>query len=172
MLILALISSCTLNQDQSISIEDIDFKTRDDTELFFKNIRQSSYDLEENHAASINIFRFKKRTTDCTSLEPNPSIIHHWLRDQAYIWIEIRGKSNFDHPLAIQIILPDGTKRNFQFDGSSPKNHLETAIELFNASLTEATITCEGSEILKPASSERANYLLVLNDYFRLLGLK
>ena len=170
-LILMMISSCTLNQDKSISVDDIDFDTRDDTELFFKNIRQSSYHLEENKPASINLFRLKDYELDSTSLEPNPVIIHHWLRDKAYIWLEFGGLSNFDKPLELSIAYPEGEKR-IQFDGSSPNNHTEVAIELFNASLSEVKITCENTEILKVSSEYRSNYQLVLNDYFRLLGLK
>lgn len=163
--------SCTLDQDKSIAVEDIDFDTRDDTELFFKNIRQSSYHLEENKPASINIFRLKDNAIDSNSLEPNPVIIHHWLRDKAYIWLEVGGNSSFEEPLEFEIAYPESEKV-LQFDGTSPKNHTEVALALFNACLSEATITCNGAEILALNSSSRANYQLILNDYFRLLGLK
>ena len=171
LLIVTMVTSCTLDQDKSISVEDIDFETRDDTEIFFKNIRQSAYHLEENKPASINMFRLKAHVLDSNTREPHPVIIHHWLRDKAYIWLEFGGESSFDEPLEISIVYPEGEKR-FQFDGSSPVNHAEIAIELFNASLTEATIFCEMNEILKLNSAERTRYQLVLNDYFRLLGLK
>lgn len=163
--------SCTLNQEKPITIEDLEFDTRDDTELFFKNIRQSSYHLEENKPASINIFRLKDIRLDSNSLEPNPVIIHHWLRDKAYIWLEFGGLSNFDEPLDISIAYPQGEK-TISFDGSSPKNHTEVALALFNASLTESRITCNNREVLPLNTSSRTNYQLVLNDYFRLLGLK
>lgn len=163
--------SCTLNQDKSIAIEDIDFDTRDDTELFFKNIRQSAYRLEENKPASINIFRLKETPLDSSSFEPNPVIIHHWLRDKAYIWLEVGGISSFDEPLVFAVALPEG-EQVFRFDGASPQNHTEIALALFNACLSESKITCEGKEILSLNSTARMNYQLVLNDYFRLLGLK
>ncbi len=168
---LILVSSCTLNQEKSIAMEDIDYDTRDDTEIFFKNIRQSAYDLEENKPASINMFRLKDIPIDSTSLEPNPVIIHHWLRDKAYIWLEFGGRSNFENPLKILIAYPEGEKV-VTFDGSSPVNHTEVALALFNATLAEAKITCENTEILPLNSPVRSNYQLVLNDYFRLLGLK
>lgn len=171
LLFVAVLQSCVLDQDKPITIEDIHFDTRDDTELFFKNIRQSSYNLEENNPASINIFRLKDNTVDSSSVEPNPVIIHHWLRDKAYLWLEFGGQSNFDEPLNITIAYADGEK-TLQFDGSSPKNHTEVALELFNASMTDIKITCESEEILQLNTPARTNYQLVLNDYFRLLGLK
>lgn len=169
--VLLMLVSCTLNQDKSIAIDDIDYDTRDDTELFFKNIRQSSYNLEENKPASINMFRLKDMLPDSSTLEPTPVIIHHWLRDKAYIWLEFGGQSNFEEPLRISIAYPEGEK-TLTFDGSSPINHTEVALALFNATLTEAKITCEDTEILQLNSPVRSNYQLVLNDYFRLLGLK
>ncbi|MDW3196961.1 MAG: hypothetical protein R8G66_31580 [Cytophagales bacterium] len=163
--------SCSLDQDKSIALEDIDFDTRDDTELFFKNIRQSSYHLEENKPASINIFRLKDNPLDSNSLEPNPIIIHHWLRDKAYLWLEIGGVSNFDEPLEFTVAYPE-SEEVLKFDGASPKNHTEVALALFNACLSEATITCNGNKILAPNTSSKTNYQLIMNDYFRLLGLK
>ncbi len=166
-----LMLSCTLNQEKPISIDDIDFSTRDDTEIFFKNIRQSSYILDENKPASINTFRLKANRLDDASLEPNPVIIHHWLRDKAYVWLEFGGKSDFDEPLEISIAYTQGEKA-LTFDGSSPHNHLEVALALFNASLSETRIYCNGTEVLAVSTPERTHYQLVLNDYFRLLGLK
>lgn len=170
-LALSVVGSCTLNQDKSITLEDIDYDTRDDTELFFKNIRQSAYHLEENKPASINMFRLKDNQVDSTSLEPNPVIIHHWLRDKAYIWLEFGGRSNFEKPLQLSIAYPEG-ETTLTFDGSSPVNHTKVALALFNATLTEAEVTCGDIEILPLNSPSRSNYQLVLNDYFRLLGLK
>lgn len=168
---LFLLQACTLDQERAVSLDDIDFDTRDDTELFFKNIRQSDYNLEENKAANINIYRLKDNAEDSTSSEPNPVIIHHWLRDKAYLWLEFGAQSSFEVPLNITVAYPAG-KKVMLFDGTSPINHTEVALELFNAALTEAAITCDGKPILTIGSAARTNYKLVLNDYFRLLGLK
>ena len=43
--------SCQIDRDKKVNFEDFNFKTGDDTEIFFKNMRQSYYDLEENKAA-------------------------------------------------------------------------------------------------------------------------
>ena len=46
---------CSVNADKKVSLENFEFKTGDDTELFFKNVRQSYYDLEEKKAANFNL---------------------------------------------------------------------------------------------------------------------
>ncbi|MEM1408742.1 MAG: hypothetical protein AAGG59_18305, partial [Bacteroidota bacterium] len=59
--ILIAVFSCHINADKKVTLDNFEFKTGDDTELFFKNVRQSYYDLEENQAAKFNLFRFSDR---------------------------------------------------------------------------------------------------------------
>ena len=172
-LTLLLANSCILKQDQKVKFEEIDFKTTDDTELFFKNIRQSDYNLEDRTQAKIKMFRLKKFSHDSLSVELQPAIIHHWVSDKAYIWLEPGGISKtLDKPMKVRVVNGDGTEVSVMFDGSSPQNHIKVAIAIFDASLTESSIYVGSKEILPVTHQNRRNFQLVMNDYFRLLGLK
>lgn len=171
-LLLLFATSCLLEQDKSIAIEDVHFNTTDDTELFFKNIRQSDYHLEVREEAKMNLFRLKAFDRDSTSLDLYPVIIHHWLVDKAYIWLEPARVGEPIEPLEVVISTPDAEEIRISFDGSSPQNHLEVAMHLFDASLTDSRISVGGSEIMPVLSKNRKNYRIAMNDYFRLLGLK
>ena len=167
--LLFLLSSCILDQDKTIAIEDIDFGTTDDTELFFRNIRQSDYELEERPQAKMNLFRLKAMQRDTTQQALYPVIIHHWLVDKAYLWLEPAYETS--EPITV-VIGQSGEKKTFQFDGVSPQNHLAIALAMFDANLNNQTIWIGDQEMMLENSSLRKNYQLVLNDYFRLLGLK
>lgn len=59
--------------------------TSDAEELFFKNLRQSDYDLTENQAAGLNVYVHKNQSDqDPLTIK----LIHNWRNDQAFILLE------------------------------------------------------------------------------------
>ena len=86
-LIALLFSSCSIDSNKKVPEGTIDFSTRDDTEIFFKNIRQSYYDLMELKEAKLNIFRWSD-SPDISKPTVQLAIIHNWYEDEAFIWIE------------------------------------------------------------------------------------
>jgi hypothetical protein len=80
--------SCSIDKDRKVEREKFTFKTGDDTLLFFKNVRQSDYDLEENDAAKLRIFRHEDRPEADSVLYLCPAIVISILRDEAYLLLE------------------------------------------------------------------------------------
>ena len=58
--LIVLLTACTSDADKRIDAEKLEFNTTDESELYFKNVRQSEYDLAEMEDAGINIFRAKR----------------------------------------------------------------------------------------------------------------
>jgi len=85
--VLILLVACKLDSDKAIDREKFTFKTGDDTELFFKNVRQSNYYLEENKAAKFNVFRHEDRLEDVAPAI-NLAIVINYLQDEAYLLVE------------------------------------------------------------------------------------
>lgn len=86
--LLLTITSCKIDDDKTIDRDRLGFKIGSDTQLFFKNVRQSYYDLEENKAAKFNVFRFSDRSKDSEELVLNLAIVVNYLQDEAYLLIE------------------------------------------------------------------------------------
>ena len=161
------VASCQLAVSDRVSLDDFDFSTTDPSELFFKNVRQSDYELEERTEARMNVFRISPSTRG--SLGLYPAIIHHWALDKAYVWLE--PGSTLPQQFELDIQLPSSAKK-LRFDGKSPMNHAEVATEIFHAILDNGTISIEGRELMPAGSPDRENFRIVLNDYYRLVELK
>ncbi len=161
------LGGCQLAVNDRVSLEGFDFGTTDPSELFFKNVRQSYYDLEERREARMNVFRIKAISDDSVMI--TPAIIHQWAIDKAYLWLE--PTEGLTTPLDFRLVLP-AEERQLTFDGSSPLNHIECATEIFNTILEDGQVFIEGMEILPRGSEAREQYRIVLNDYYRLVELK
>lgn len=86
--IILLAVSCRIDSDKEVDRGRFSFRTGDDTELFFKNVRQSDYELEVNEAARFHVFRHDKRPSSDTLAWINPAIVINYLQDEAYILLE------------------------------------------------------------------------------------
>lgn len=80
--------SCNTKTDKKPTTEVTNFKTTDSSILFFKNLRQSYYDKEENKVAKADIYRFEDRNKAQTRPIINLAIVHHWRNETAYIMVE------------------------------------------------------------------------------------
>lgn len=80
--------SCHTREDKKIDSEAIRFKTTDSSVLFFKNLRQSYYDKQENNVAKADIYRDADRSKDQTTPIINLAIVHHWRNETVYIMVE------------------------------------------------------------------------------------
>ena len=88
LLLLLIISGCKLDADKKIERDKLTFKIGTDTQLFFKNVRQSYYDLEENKEARFNVFRFSERSINPHETVLNLAIVVNYLQDEAYLLVE------------------------------------------------------------------------------------
>jgi len=167
LLLLLVLYSCLLKSEDKVNLENFDFHTNDSNELFFKNIRQSDYHIEELKEAKMNIFRLKAYGSESPFIQP--IIIHNWGLDQASIWLEL--DSTISVPLSIELKKP-GNQETLLFNGQSRKEHLEVSNRLFEALLDSSQVFVGDVELLKFSSEDRKNYRIVLNDYYRLVALK
>lgn len=87
-LLFLIISGCKIDNDKTIDRDNLTFKIGTDTQLFFKNVRQSYYDLEENKAAKFNVFRFSDRNMNPEEAVLNLAIVINYLQDEAYLLVE------------------------------------------------------------------------------------
>jgi len=166
--LLVLCQSCLLKTDEKVDLKDFDFSTTDSSELFFKNIRQSDYKIEERTTAKMNLFTYRSFAEK--ELVPiYPRIIHNWRADQAYIWLELNHQSD---STLIGISKPDLPKLEIAFEASSKEEHFETVNTIFEALLDSSRIYLNGDEVLAIGSSQRADFRLIVNDYYRLVNLK
>jgi len=67
------------------------YETTDASELFFKNVRSPYYDLEENEAAGMRIYRFNERMQDLSKPILHVLLAHRWKQDEVFVMVEPAG---------------------------------------------------------------------------------
>ena len=96
-LLVLVITGCKIDDDKTINRDKLSFKIGTDTQLFFKNVRQSYYDFEENKAAKVNVFRFSERSVNPEEVVLNLAIVINYLQDEAYLLIEPSEAAGNEH---------------------------------------------------------------------------
>lgn len=168
------ITSCKLDSDKQIDRNKFTFKTGDDTELFFKNMRQSYYDLEENKAAKFNVFRHEDRLQTDSIPVINLAIVNNYLHDEAYLLVEPNEYLADVDPLKIALFMrPDTSSKadTVILDEYNHESMLEFSSELYEALLKNAQfkVAYEGDwQPILTSKEEREAFRITVSDYYRL----
>jgi hypothetical protein len=173
LILVALVSACTSDADKRIDAEKLEFATTDESELYFKNVRQSDYELVEMTDAGINIFRSKSRTAEADYPLLTLAIAHNWRVDRGYLFLE-PSESMPKDAFVLTIVDEKGEKMELQYstedhidDKSKLVVNLYTAIQdgkkiFWNDGSTEV-------EVLDKPTDKEAFRITAL-DYYKLIG--
>ncbi len=139
-------------------------KTRDDTELFFKNLRQSEYELTEMKEAGLNIFKHKE-AGDRTFVTLN----HHWRDDLASLMVNL--PEGFDGKL---LITNRDSSWTLDFFGQNIQEHIELSLGIYRALEAGGSISIndgnnESANLFEDENSRKA-YETTIKDYLMLTG--
>lgn len=169
LLFMSLLAGCRLDGDKTVDRAKITFRTGDDTELFFKNIRQSYYDLEEKSAAKLNVFRYEDRSLAEDHPVINLAIIHNYMEDEAYILIEPNEIIADEVPL--EVMRGDSAK-SIELQNYSRREIIEFASQLYEAIKNGEYLSVQVQDstfTLFPSSKEREAFRITMSDYYRLI---
>ncbi|MEM7110663.1 MAG: hypothetical protein AAF519_20705 [Bacteroidota bacterium] len=164
---------CAVNSDKKVTLENFEFKTGDDTELFFKNVRQSYYDLEENEAAKFNLFRLSDRVINDTVPILNLAIVINYLQDEAYLFLEPNEVLSKYDPLTIQWKnTEEGTSGEFILASRNREGMLSYADKLYKGILAGYDFSLAGGQVFLGTQAELEAFRITVADYYRLTRLE
>jgi hypothetical protein len=167
-------SACTSDADKRIDGEKLEFVTTDESELYFKNVRQSDYDLIEMKDASINIFRSKSRTVDADYPLLTLAIAHNWRVDRGYLFLE---PSETMPKEAFNLIIVDeksGKKSELKYTTEDHINDKSKVVVDLYAAIQDGNKifwddgTTEIEILDKPA--DREAFRITALDYYKMIG--
>jgi hypothetical protein len=168
--IITTLTGCSIDKDKNVDRNRFTFRTGDDTELFFKNIRQSDYDLEENEAAKLRVFRHEDRPQNDTIPYLTPAIVMNILRDEAYILIEPSGALSEED--AIRVVLQDEPMNDtIELSVMNRENNLEYASKLYEHLQKGGKFSIRNHGDFVPFMTDpkyRESFRVTLSDYYRL----
>lgn len=162
--LILLLFSCHPEKNKLVGYEEIDFKTTDASEIYFKNIRQSEYQLTELQEEGFNVFQMPELKIDSII---QPKILHNWRMDKAYFSLFEVSEIDFNY-----IIKSDTSSLN-ELDFRS---QTQLAREIYNAIIAQDSITyrIDQSEYLPFFKSQKSKetYRKMYFDYLRLIEVR
>jgi len=170
LLLIILITSCQIDKDKKVDREKFTFKTGHDTQLFFKNVRQSDYDLEENKAAKLNVFRHEDRLITDDQPVINLAIVNNFMDDEAYLLIEPNDSLNVFDLLQIEI-RNDSVTDLIMLKSVNRESMLEFASRIFEGIQKDAEFFVIHQDERIPIldeKEEREAFRITTSDYYRL----
>ncbi|MEO0552975.1 MAG: hypothetical protein AAF149_07240 [Bacteroidota bacterium] len=171
-LILITVFGCDINADKKVTLDNFEFKTGDDTELFFKNVRQSYYDLEENQAAKFNLFRFSDRVVSDSLPILNLAIVINYLQDEAYLFLEPNEILAAYEPLILSWENDtDGTKGQYMLQAMNRDSMLSFSTKIYNSLMTNHELALTDGTAILSSKKQREAFRITMADYFRLTRL-
>jgi hypothetical protein len=150
---------------------EIHFKTRPDTELYFKNVRQLYYDLEEQPNTKLNLYRFSKRNKTDKKPLLNLVIVHNWRYNEAYLLVETNLPKN--QPLSVSWRDKAGKQGEIIFKNGDKTTHFEFANAIYQGILQEYNFyqLIDNQElIILNKLNECEAFRITMLDYLKLVG--
>jgi hypothetical protein len=148
------------NTPKSESLEKNKYFTTDANELFFQNVRKSSYTVQELKEAGMNIYILKGMEEQ----KIKPRLVHNWREDRAYLMIE------FETPIEV---FNDQTR--LAFGGGNIDQQVgfcDTLYQLIQKGV-ELSIKDQSDTTASPLfqnEQELENFRITMLDYYQLTG--
>lgn len=173
-LLFSFLTACDPDRKKKIDSNTSKFETLDSSELFFKNMRQTYYDIEQKKDAGIEIYKLQDRLSDSTQALIDLSIVFNWRVDKAFIYIE--PNSFFTDSSNFTIIWQDTvtqTQGEFQFFKGDRESHFHFSSEIYNSILDEKKLFYKKENKLIPildTEVERDVFRVTMFDFLRLVN--
>jgi len=169
-----LLVSCHANQGEKTSAKETSFKTTDSSLLFFKNLRQSYYDKEDNSVAKADIYRKQDRNKDQAKPIINLAIVHHWRNETAYIMVEPSKLLADEIRLEVRWQSADNqSKGTYFFDFGDMQMQYMFANALYKSLQDKQVLTIKSGNKwleLMPNKAEQDIFRITMEDYLRLVS--
>lgn len=167
---------CTLDEGKNVNLENFEYRTYDDTELFFKNIRQSYYNQEELKHAKLNVFRVKTRNVSDSIPVLNLAIVMNWVKDESYILLEPNAyiNDNASETIEIKWHSGEGVEGEWVLETSNKEGMLKLASNIYHGIINKyrfSLVTQLGEVPLLSKKREIEAFRITMSDYYRLTRL-
>lgn len=172
--LILIICSCAVNTSKEIDLEKLRFSYRDDAYVFFRNMRQTKYDLEIMQKGDWRIYRHADRNIDTANFYFNVALVVNWRVNKVYPIIEMP-----------KVLEREGFKVNcksfeteeigtIQLMGDKRWDELLFVSQLYNMLVKEVELTVdyqnEKVPLFKNPDHQEA-FRVTLYDFYRMTGL-
>lgn len=171
LLIIALFTGCKVDQDKKVDRSKFQFKIGDDSELFFRNVRQIYYD-RSSPDGTWQAYRFSDRYHGNERPFILPVIVINWMKDEAYLLIDTnKPLSEEDY---LQVIVSSGYASKSDtliLNERGRERMLEFGSKLYEAIQANHKIVIKSKGRFAPLLDEQIDqeaFRITMSDYYRL----
>lgn len=169
--IITSLSGCKIDRDKKVDRAKFQFEIGDDSELFFRNVRQIYYN-RNSPDGTWQAYRFSDRYTGNERPVILPVIVINWLKDEAYLLIDTNELLSEEDYLEI-IISDTATSKSDTviLNQRGRERMLEFGSQLYEAILANQKIDVKIKGEFLPVLNEdidREAFRVTMSDYYRL----
>lgn len=174
LLCLLAFTACDNNRNKRPEREALRFRTTDDAELFFRNLRRTEYNHQNLKEARLDIFRHEGRSLEADYPVMIPALVINWRYDEAYILLESNELVGEARPLIIewQDSLTN-TSGRYILEGNDKMDQLMFATALYEGMQDRQSfflVRDSGKVPFLTDPADRKVFRATMLDYYRLTG--
>ncbi len=171
LLIILLLAGCKIDQDKKVDRSKFQFEIGDDSELFFRNVRQIFYD-RSSPDGTWQAYRFSNRYLGNERPVILPVIVINWLKDEAYLLIDTNELLSQEDYLEVTISDSSTSKSDtIILNQRGRERMLEFGSQLYEAIQANQQIEVKSRGEFLPVLKEdidREAFRVTMGDYYRL----
>ncbi|WP_375579847.1 hypothetical protein ABWH96_01855 [Marivirga tractuosa] len=166
--------ACSVNTSEKVELEKLRFNYTDDAYIFFRNMRQTNYDLEVMEEGGWRIYRYEDRELDTTDFYFNISLVVNWRVNRAYPIIEMAKsieKEGFE--VKWEAIESDESGK-FVLGGEKRRDEMLFSSRLYNKMIDEVELFVtykNKKQALFKTSDQKEAFRVSMYDFYRLTGI-
>lgn len=163
-----LLSGCKIDQDKKVDRSKFQFTIGDDNELFFRNVRQIYYD-RSSPDGTWQAYTFKDRYQGNERPVIVPVIVINWLKDEAYLLIDINDLLADEDEL--RVVISNTPPDTIVLRDRGRERMLEFGSRLYETLQTNQKMQIKSKAIYWPILTEdvdREAFRVTMADYYRL----
>jgi len=171
-LIILSLAGCKIDHEKKADRTRFQFEIGDDSELFFRNVRQIYYD-RSSPDGTWQAYRFGDRYRGNERPVILPVIVINWLKDEAYLLIDTNEILSEEDYLEVIITDPATSKSDtLTLNQRGRERMLEFGSQLYEAIQSNQIITVRSKGAFVPLLTEetdREAFRITMSDYYRLI---
>jgi hypothetical protein len=165
--------ACSVNTSKKVELDKLNFSYSDDAYIFFRNMRQTNYDLKVMEEGGWRIYRHEDRETDTTGFYFNISLVVNWRVNRVYPIIEIPNSVNKEGLEVFWESLETGEKGNFILSGEKRRDEMIFSSKLYNKMIEEVEFFVQYRNDKVPlfeTSDHKEAFRISMYDFYRMTG--
>jgi hypothetical protein len=169
LLVISFLMACSPSEKKTEK-EKSPFRTTAPSLLYFKNIRSTSYSVQEQANTRMEMYKLNAFSSDTDRPIIYPIIVNHWLEDKAYLFLNF---NEFEKGIYRPVTIKVGAEETIILDPVTIPNQYDYAVSISEALDKELPLEIKGEDgefhPLMENQKDRSAYLICLRDYLRLI---